>query len=420
MNNKKSVWIFNHHAVAPDLPGGTRHFDLGKELVKRGYKVTIFASSFHHQLHKETRLPKGEFWKIEDIDAIKFVWIKTFQYKRNDWKRILSMISYMIRSYLLGRRIARLNPNIPKPNVIIGSSVHLLAVLAAYYIAKYYKAKFIMEVRDLWPQTIIDIGQMSEKNLLIKILQSLEKFLYRRAERIITLLPLANEYITSCGINEKKIVWIPNGVDLERFGDISEVKKTYAQFKVMYLGTHGRVNALDVLLDVAKIIQDNKYYKIKFILKGDGTEKKNLISYKNKLKLRNMEFRDPVKKTCVNKILKEADVLVSPMKDSTLYKYGISYNKEFDYMASSKPIILAGNPANNIVEKARCGITTAPEDPEAFASAIIELYHLPKEEREAMGKRGRKYVEKYHSIPVLADKLEKVISEVCPEKDTFL
>ena len=415
-----NIWIFNHYAFTPDQPGGTRHFDLGKELVKRGYRVTIFASSFHHQLHKETRLQKGELWKVEDVDGIKFVWIKTFQYKRNNWKRILSMMSYMIKSYLLGRRIARLNPNIMKPNVIIGSSVHLLAVLSAYYIAKYYKAKFIMEVRDLWPQTIIDIGQMREYNPFIKILQILEKFLYRRAERIITLLPLANKYIRSYGIDEKKITWIPNGVDLERFADISEVKKTYTQFKVMYLGTHGRVDALDVLLDAAKIIQDKKYDNIQFTLKGDGAEKLNLMSYKNKLGLRNTEFRDPVKKAGVHKILKEADVLVSLLKDLTLYKYGASKNKEFDYMASGKPIILAANPANNIVEEARCGITVPPEDPEALAGAIIELYNMPKDEGDAMGKRGREYVEKYYNIAVLADKLEKVIWEVHSQKEDFL
>ncbi len=415
MNNKKSLWIFNHYAFTPDQPGGTRHFDIGKELVKRGYGVTIFASSFHHQLHKETRLQKRELWKIEDIDGIKFVWIKTSRYKRNNWKRILSMMSYMIKSYMLGRRITGVNTSISKPDLIIGSSVHLLAVLSAYYVAKYYRAKFIMEVRDLWPQTIIDIGQMREYNPFIKILQALEKFLYRRAEKIITLLPLANKYISSYGIDEKKITWIPNGVDLARFEDISEVKKNNAQFKVMYLGTHGRVDALDVLLDAAKIIQNNRYDNIQFILKGDGTEKQNLISYKNKLALRNTEFRDPVKKASVNKTLKEADVLVSLLKDLTLYKYGASKNKEFDYMASGKPIILAAKPANNIVEEAGCGITVPPENPEALAKAIIELYHLPKEKRKEVGEKGREYVEKYHNIAVLADKLEKVVREVCQE-----
>jgi glycosyltransferase involved in cell wall biosynthesis len=102
-------------------------------------------------------------------------------------------------------------------DVIIGSSVHLFAVLSAYYLAKYHKARFLMEVRDLWPQTLIDIGALSEKSIFAKIMYALEKFLYKRAEKIITLLPSANNYINKLGIDDSKIFWIPNGVDLLKF-----------------------------------------------------------------------------------------------------------------------------------------------------------------------------------------------------------
>lgn len=407
-----NIWIFNHYAVTPDMPGGTRHYDFSTDLIKRGYEVTIFASSFHHAQHKETKLMPKENWKIEEVDKVNFLWIRTFPYQKNDWRRVISMFSYMIRSYNLGHKVCKLNLKIQKPDVIIGSSVHLLAPLAAYYLSKYYNAHFIMEARDLWPQTLIDIGQMSKYNPFIIILRNLEKFLYKRAERIITLLPYAYEYITSLGIEEKKITWIPNGVDLERYLDISKQKKDDSQFKVMYMGAHGLTDALDILLDTAKIIQDNKYNKIQFILIGDGAQKQNLIGYSNKLKLSNIEFRVPVKKTCVPNILEKADVFVSLMKDSKLYKYGVSANKEFDYAASGKPIILSGNPINNIVTEARCGLTVEPENPNALAAAIIELYGMEKEKREAMGKRGREYVEINYSIPVLVDRLEKIIDEL--------
>jgi len=416
-NHKKSLWIFNHYAVTPDMPGGTRHYDFSKELIKRGYEVTIFASSFHYTQHTETKLTLKENWKTEEIDNIKFLWIRTFPYYKNDWRRVISMFSYMIRSYNLGRNVSKLDFNIQKPDAIIGSSVHLLAPLAAYYLSKYYNAHFVMEVRDLWPQTLIDIGQMSKYNPFIITLCKLEKFLYKRAERIITLLPYADKYITSCGIDPDKIIWIPNGVDLERFSVTSRRKKDDSQFKVMYMGTHGLTDALDVLLNAAKIIQDNKYTKIQFVLIGDGVQKQNLISYKNKLKLSNIEFRSPVKKTRVPSVLEEADVMVSLMRDSKLYKYGVSANKEYDYTASGKPIILSGKPANNIVAEAKCGKTVPPENPEALANVITELYGMEKEKREEMGKRGREYVEKNHSIPVLVDRLEKVIGEYYKEKE---
>jgi len=203
-----NIWIFNHYAITPDLPGGTRHYDLAQELVKRGHQATIFASSFHHGRHQEMKLASGERWKVEDVDGVRFVWIKTFAYQRNDWRRVLSMVSYMLRAWWLGRRLPKLSPEIGKPNVIIGSSVHLLAALAAYWVAKHHRARFIMEVRDLWPQTIIDMGKMSGRNPVIKILQILERFLYRRAKRIIILGPRMGDYICARGIEEKKLVWI--------------------------------------------------------------------------------------------------------------------------------------------------------------------------------------------------------------------
>lgn len=410
----RNIWILNHYAITPDMPGGTRHYDFGKELVKRGYKVTIFASSFHYGLHKELRLAKNEKWKIENIDGINFIWIKTFPYQKNNWRRVLNMISYMWHSYWLGRKIVNIDKNIEKPDVIIGSSVHLLTVLSAYRLAKHYRAKFIMEVRDLWPQTLIDMKKFKERHPIIKFLQTLEKFLYKRAKKIITLLPYANEYITKLGISKNKIVWIPNGVDLSRFKEI-ETKETNSHFKIMYIGAHGIANALQVILDAAKIIQNKEYDKIKFIFIGEGTEKENLIKYKGEMGLQNVEFRDTVPKDKVARVISKADAFIFSSRKIELYKYGISFNKLFDYMAAGKPIIFSVNAANNPVQETKCGFSLPPENPEMMAKAAIELYKMAPEERRKMGQRAREYVEKYHSIPILVDKLEKVIQEVINE-----
>jgi glycosyltransferase involved in cell wall biosynthesis len=320
------------------------------------------------------------------------------------------MVVFMLRAWRLGRKLPRLVPAIGRPDVVIGSSVHLLAVLAAYGVAKHHKSKFLMEVRDLWPQTIIDMGQLSERHLLTKLLRALERFLYQRAERIITLLPKAGEYITALGIEDERIVWIPNGVDLSRFR-VGSAGKLQEVFQVMYLGAHGPANALDVLLQAAKIVQDRGFEAIRFVLVGDGPEKPRLIELAGKLQLRNVEFREPVKKTEVPKVLQEATVTACILQDIPLYRYGISLNKLFDYLALGKPIILGGNPANNPVEEACCGLTVPPRDPKALAEAIIKLYRMPPEEREALGRQGREYVERHHAIPVLADRLEACLRE---------
>ena len=408
-----NIWIFNNYVNSPDLPGGTRHYDLGKELARRGHQVVIVTSSYHHYLHREIRAVPPRGWKLETIDGVKFVWLRTRPaYQRNDRHRVMNMMSFMLHAWRLGRKLPKLSMGIEKPDVIIGSSAHLLTPLAAYWVAEKYHARFIMEVRDLWPQTLIDMGQLSERNPITKVLQALEKYLYRRTEKIIALLPLAHEYITSCGIPRDKVIWIPNGVDLSRFDGVEAAASSSEGFRVMYLGAHGQANALDVLLRAAEIIQDQGHEDIRFILVGDGPEKPRLIKLAEDLKLGNLEFRDPVPKSDVPQALLEANGLIFNLERVIVFKYGISANKLFDYMASGRPALFSVEASNNPVDEARCGLTVPPRDPEALAEAIIKLYHMPKEEREAMGRRGREYVEKYHSIPVLADKLESCLKEV--------
>ena len=405
---KKNIWIFNHYAITPDLPGGTRHFDFGKELVKRGYNVTIFASSFHYSLLKEIKEYKKNSYIIEDYDGVRFVWIKTFPYSRNDWRRVINMLSYSIRSYKVAKKI-----NIEKPDIIIGSSVHLFAVFIAYLLSQKYKTPFIMEVRDLWPQTLIDMG-VSKWHPFVILLGILEKFLYKKADKIIVLLPKANEYIENLGISPEKIVWIPNGVDLERFNfDIEciDLRIDKKNFVITYTGAIGKANNLDTLLETARILKDN-YPEIKFLLVGNGTEKERLIQIAKENNLKNVEFRDPVPKNEIAKIINKSDVLILLVRDSPLYKYGISFNKLFDYLASGKPIIFSSNSINNPVEEAKAGITVPPDNPQALADAIIRLYKIPPEERKRMGDNGKKYVEKYYSMPVLVDRLEKIFKEL--------
>jgi glycosyltransferase involved in cell wall biosynthesis len=379
--------------------------------VRRGHQVIIIATSFHHYLHRETRLRPGERWKVEDVDGLKFVWLRTPPYWRNDWQRVRNMVAFMLRAWWLGRKLPKLAPDMGKPDVIIGSSPHLLTPLAAYWVARHYRVPFVMEVRDLWPQTIIDMGELSAHHPITKALQALERFLYRRAEWVITLLPLAHEYIAGCGISREKVVWIPNGVDLSRFDSAVIPEVSHEGFRVMYLGAHGQANALDVLIRTAKVVQDQGYHEIRFILVGDGPEKPGLIRLARDLGLKSVEFRDPVPKVEVPKALREADAFFVQLGGTEVYRYGISSNKLFDFMAAGKPVFSSAEAPNNPVEEAQCGFTIPPRDPEALAAAVIKLYRMPPEERAEMGKRGREYVEEHHAIAKLAARLEQRLGE---------
>lgn len=169
----KKVWILNHYAIPPKVGGITRHFDFAKQLAERGYSVTIFASSFDHKQRVEM-LEKGKKFKIEEYEKVKFVWIKTFPYKKNDIKRLFNIFSYAKNLYFIARKFER-------PDVILASSFHPLAWIVGYLLSKKFKCKFIAEVRDLWPQSGIDLGALKEGSVIVKLLRSLEKFIYTKA-----------------------------------------------------------------------------------------------------------------------------------------------------------------------------------------------------------------------------------------------
>lgn len=401
----KNIWILNHYAGTPQQSStSARHYDIGRELVKKGHRVTIFASGFNHMTFTEECLGKGEQWKAEEFSGVKFIWLKTFPYKGNEWRRIVNMLSYAIRVIFAGRRLKE------KPDVIIGSSVHPFAALSAYILASMKKSRFFFEVRDLWPQTLVDMGVLPEKSLFARALYILEKFLYKKAEKIITLLPYAHVYIEKIGIPGEKIFWIPNGADLSRYESVKKYDGAASGvFRIMYLGSHGRANALDCILDCANILKKSEAQSIRFIFVGDGPEKERLMDYAKINDIVNVEFRSPVPKSEIFKVMGEADAFIVSLDDLPLYKYGISLNKLNDYMASGRPVLFSGNSANNPIKEAGAGLSVAALSPELLAKAAFELSRMKPEERIAMGKNGIEYLKKHHDVKLLAAKLESLI-----------
>lgn len=294
-----------------------------------------------------------------------------------------------------------------RPDVILGSSVHLFAVYTAYRLSRRLRAPFVMEVRDIWPQTLIDMG-VSKWHPFVLLLGFLERYLYKKAIRIITLLPRANEHIESFGVKPDKIVWIPNGVDGERFDAVQvRPEESSRQFTITYTGAIGTANNLTVLLKAAEIL-GNEFPYIKFLIVGDGPEKPRLLRMADDKKLENVEFKAPVPKDEVSNIHSQSDALLFTLQDSPVFKFGISSNKLFDYLTSGKPVIFSCNSANNPVNEAGAGITIPPDDPQKLVDTAIALSEMPIAERAKMGSNGRQYIEKHHLIATLVDRLEQI------------
>lgn len=403
--------MLNHYAISPDMPGGTRHFDLACELTRLGYDVTIFASAFNHSLRKQVRLLDGEPWALEEVEGVKFVWFPSFAYRGNDWRRVVNMLDYTWRVYWLGRRLSRLEPRVPPPGVVMGCSVHLFAVLAGYYLSRWYRAHFLMEVRDLWPQTFIDMDLWREGQIQVRFFRWLERFLYARAERIITLSPLTREYLGQYSVAwANKVVEIPNGTRVSRFEQIEVAqRRDSASLRVMYLGALGVTNGLDLVLQAIRIINRVDPGRMECIFVGDGPDKARLQRMARDWDMRNVRFEEAIPRAQVPHYTAQADILVLVQKEVL---YGSS-NKLYDYMAAGKPIVCALRAEHNsLVERVRCGVSAAPEDAEDLAEKLLMVARLPVEERRAIGKRGREYVWQHHDYSVLARRLVDVLEEL--------
>lgn len=406
-----NIWIFNHYAIGPNSSGGTRHYDLAKELIGKGHSVTIFASSFNHQTLKEEHFTEHKSLYIEEnYDGIKFVWIRTSAYESNNHKRVLNMISYSKRAFKVAK-----NQNYP-PDIVIGSLVHPLAAYVGYKIAKYYNSVFYFEERDLWPQTLIDLGKMSSKNPAVFILSKAETFLFSKAKRVIVLFDKAVGYVENKGVEKDKIIYLPNGFDVNRTSNGLKIpleikmnfNKDSNQKIAIYTGAHGRANNLDVILDSAKRLEHGNL--VKFILIGHGPEKKRLMDRVHSENINNVTFLDPVPKEMIPEILKNADIGLLPLVDSPVFRWGISPNKLFDYMGASLPVLLLCNLEDTPVERSKGGKVIKGN----FEDGIVDFCEKTNSnELKIMGSNARSYVEKHHSWKNLALKLEeKMLTDI--------
>lgn len=411
-----NLWIFQHYATPPDTVSGTRHFNFAKKLINFGYDVTIFAAGFNHSTLREERLSSNELFRIENIQGVRFVWIKTPKYAGNGWRRMLNMVFYAIRCLLYASQLKQ------PPRIIFASNPHLFAGLAGYLLSKKYNARFIFEVRDLWPQVFVDIGTFSHRHPLVLALTALEKFIYNQAEIIIVLMKKATRYIESCNIDPRKIVYLPHAIEVTSFENAmnnlpSSLNSLYdiknkGKFIVGYLGAHGIADSLNTILDCGLELEKRSRQDIHFAMIGHGSEKRRLEERAFELGLRNISFHQAIPKNSVPSVIKLFDLAIVIKKDSPLYKYGTSFIKTFDYMASGVPILWAVNAPDCPVTEAGCGIAVPADAPEKMANAIIYLKEMEEETRNKMGRNGIEYVRKNHDNKALVERLRVIFENL--------
>jgi glycosyltransferase involved in cell wall biosynthesis len=384
-----------------------RPFYIAREWIKLGHSVTIIGGTYSHSRYTQPK--PGE----EVYEGIKYIWVKTRKYHGNGIGRIVSMIQFVSKLWFSANKIAVK----AKPYVVIASSIYPLDIYPANKIAKIAKAKLCFELHDLWPLGPLEVGDYSSYHPFIKIMQKAEDFYCMHSDIVVSILPLAKEYLKGRGLDEKKFFHIPNGIAPEEWSETGDVPFKMAQelkhlrskynFIIAYAGAHGIPNALNILIDVASQLSGEG---IAVVLIGQGPEKEGLKSYVQEKKVSNVYFFGPVLKTEIPAVLKQFDALYIGLQKKSVFRFGISPNKIFDYMMAAKPIIQAIDSGNNLVEEANCGVFAKPDNVEEITKVIIHLKLLTVKERERLGKNGRAFVLKNHTYSVLARKFIEVIS----------
>lgn len=367
----------------------------------------IFSSSFYHKSRRETALVAGQQWREENMAGVKFIWIRTPPYTGSGFKRLLNMLYFPWRLYCWTRF-----EDYDSPDVVIGSSPDLFTAWTAMFVAGNLGVPFVFEVRDLWPETFVQMGRFTSANIFVRLMSMIENCLYRNADHIVTLLPDSIDYIASKGGEPDRITWLPNGVFLpkERNHNPSPESK---KVTLMYAGAHSLANNLMTLMEAVQYLEAQGYGEtIRIRLVGDGPEKPMLQEFARHAGLESVTFEDPVPKKYMAEKLQEADGFIILIKNLPLYRWGYSMNKLFDYMAAARPVIIAVAARYNPVKEAGAGLTVEPENAESLAEGIKRFCSLPIEVRTAMGQKGFFYVREKHQFSVIAEKMEKILENV--------
>ena len=406
------IWIINQHANTPNMPGHTRQYEIANGLSKKDWNIELFASDYNISNRKFFFLKKNQISISQKTKKIIWHWLYAYPYKKNNWKRYLNIFSFSFHLFWrLGFKIVKYKFTKEIPDIILASSPQLPAAFVGFIFAKLIKKPFVIEIRDLWPQVLIEQGGKNEKNLLIKLLIFMEKIIYKNASCVIVLAKGSITFVEKRGA--KNVVWLPNGPDLKIFRQKKypqEPKKFSFEypFKIFYTGAHGEANALNVIIDAARLLIN---LPIQIIFVGDGPEKHKLIQYSNGLK--NISFQDSVPKKDIPDLLKDAHAIILTLRGLKLFSYGVSPNKLYDAYAIGRPVITnVPGDINDEVNDNRLGFTSKSDNPRELSEAIRKLFFTGRSERILMSHRARKLAETIYSREKIIKKYDFLLNEL--------
>jgi glycosyltransferase involved in cell wall biosynthesis len=351
----------------------TRTYEHAREWVKLGHKATIITGAPNFPEGKVFDGYKNDWYSKSYLDGIEVRRVKTYITANEGFtKRILDFMSFMVSSFVAGLFVK-------KADVIVGTSPQFFTAISAWALAAIKFKPFVFELRDIWPASITAVGAMG-RSLPIRILEKVEMFLYKRADKIISVTHSFKTELVDRGVNGDKIDVVLNGVDLTKYTPVNSKDKCFAEefdlrdkFVVGYIGTHGMAHALDKVVEAAELITDIKDVRILFA--GGGAAKaaiQKLVKQKN---LDNIVFIPRQAKETMPRLWALCDVSLISLKDADLFKTVIP-SKIFEAMGMGLPMIASVplGEASTIILESGAGVVIPPENPTKLAEIILELY----------------------------------------------
>lgn len=405
-----NILIINHYAGSPEMGMEFRPYYLAQEWKKNGHNVIIVGATYSH-LRKKQPEKSGE----QAIDGIDYLWVKTPVYKGNGIKRFISMLVFTIKLWIKAKRIAKTFC----PDVVIASSTYPLDNYSVNRIAKFSNSKHIYEIHDIWPLSPMELGGMSKFHPFIVLMQMAENYAYKHSDAVVSILPAAKEHCVEHGLPESKFFHVPNGIVEADWQVAQHIPETHSKlishlksnnsFLVGFTGAHGVANALQSVIKAVAMLKDKN---ISLILVGSGQEKENLMNYVKKNEIGNVYFLPPVSKYAIPDLLGKMDVLYIGLQKQSLFRFGISPNKIFDYMMAGKPVVQAIEAGNDIVSEAHCGFSVEPENEKEISYAIEKISVMSDSERVQLGQNGREYVLENHTYSIIAKKFFNILNSL--------
>jgi glycosyltransferase involved in cell wall biosynthesis len=391
--------LFLTHYFPPEVNApASRTHENAKRWVKEGHQVTVITCAPNHPQGILYPGYRNRWFQMEIMDGIHVLRIKTFlSANRGVKRRILNYLSYMFSAILFC-------PLVRHADVAVSTSPQFFCGGAGYIVARIKRIPWVLEIRDLWPESIIAVGAIKNRRV-VDLLEGIESFLYRKADHVIALTQAFKKHIIKRGVADDRISVVTNGADLDRFrpyprlNGFREAHHLEDKFLLSYVGTHGMAHGLSSVLRAARRLQHRR--DIVFLLVGDGAERRSLLKTKSKMGLENVLMLPQQPKEMMPAIIAASDVCMVLLKDTPLFRTVIP-SKIFEAMAMQRAIILGvKGESQTIIETGRCGICVEPESDLELAETAMKLAD-DRQLTNQLGNKGLEFVHKHYNRDALA------------------